>query len=83
LKEIDKLNRIDINNTDNIIFEYKNVVYHLWIQKKIKQVKGKGNVSFNRIQSFYPIYDKDKINEIESDYEKVELNENLKVYIEK
>lgn len=83
LKEIDKLNRIDINNTDNIIFEYKNVVYHLWIQKKIKQVKGKGNVSFNRIQSFYPIYDKDKISAIESDYEKVELNENLKVYIEK
>lgn len=83
LTEIDKINRIDLNHTDNILFEYKEVVYHLWIQKRIKQVKGQGNVSFNRIQSFYPIYDEEKIKEIETNYEKVGLNENLKVYIEK
>ncbi|WP_067148994.1 hypothetical protein [Pseudotamlana agarivorans] len=83
LTEIDKLNRIDISKTDNIIFEYKGVVYQLWIQKRTKQLKGKGNVSFNRIQSFYPIYNEEKINEIRTDYETVELYENLKVFIEK
>ena len=81
LTEIDKLNRIDISKTDNIIFEYKTVVYHLWIQKRIKQVKDKGNVSFNRIQSFYPIYGKEKLTKIQSEYEIVELTTDLKVFI--
>ncbi len=83
LTQIDKLNLIDINETDNIIFEYGKVVFHLWIQKRNKQVKGKGNVSFNRIQSFYPIYEEKKIKQIQSEFVKIELNEKLKVFVKK
>jgi hypothetical protein len=81
LTEIDKINLIDINETDNIVFEYKGVIYHLWLQKKIKQVKGKENVNFNRVQSFYPIYNENKIIQIQSEYNKVELGEKLKVFV--
>lgn len=83
LTEIDKLNLINLNETDNLIFEFKDVVYHLWFKKWLKQIKGKSDVEINRIQSFYPIYDESVISEINSDYEKVELSEKLKAFIKK
>jgi hypothetical protein len=36
------------------------VIYHLWLQKKIKQVKGKENVNFNG-------YDKEKRERVSHD----------------
>lgn len=51
LLEIDKLNLININNTDNIIFNFKSINYRIYIQKKFKQKKGiKGNIQIYRVQ---------------------------------
>lgn len=83
LIEIDSKQLIDLSQTNNIIFVYKGIVYHLWIEKKTKQVKGIGNVIFNRIQTFYPIYDTHKIRELKNDYTIVELNSDLSVYVKK
>lgn len=83
LLKIDTLKVINIKNTDNIIFEYDGVVYQIWIQKKIKQIKGKGNVTFNRIQSFYPIYDKTQLKNIENDYEKLIIDNKLSLFKKK
>lgn len=83
LTEIDKLNLINLNETDNLIFKFKEVVYHLWFKKWVKQIKGKADVEINRIQSFYPIYDENTISQINSDYEKVELSEKLKAFVKK
>lgn len=83
LTEIDKVNVIDITKTNTIIFLYEGVVYNLWIEKKIKQVKGKGNIVFNRIQSFYPIYDRKKLNEIENEYILLTISPKLAVYQKK
>lgn len=80
LTEIDKLGLIDLNKTDNIIFQYDEVIYQLWIQKRTKQIKGEGNVIFNRIQSFYPIYNEEKITSINSDYKKSKINESLELF---
>ena len=80
LLEIDKLNVINLNNTNNIIFVYEGITYHLWIEKKVKQVKGQGNVSFNRIQTFYPIYDKKKLDELVKTKVLHKVNQNLSVY---
>ncbi|AZJ36443.1 hypothetical protein D6T69_13295 [Tenacibaculum singaporense] len=83
LIEIDKLKKINIDNTDNIIFSFDNVVYQIWVQTRIKQVKGEGNVNFKRVQSFYPIYDKEKLKEINSNYELIKISDKLEVYIKK
>lgn len=83
LTEIDQLNLINIDLTDNVIFQFKGVVYHLWIQKRVKQVKGKGNITINRVQSFYPIYDEGKLKEIQLQYDKITLNDKLNVFIKK
>ena len=80
LIEIDKLNIIDLNKTNNIIFTYEDVTYHLWIEKKTKQIKGQGNVVFNRIQTFYPIYDQTKLNELKRNRTLHTVNEKISVY---
>lgn len=83
LTEIDKLNILDIKKTNNIIFKYDKIIYHLWIEKKTKQVKGKGNIVFNRIQSFFPIYNKTKLEEIDLQYDSISINSLLSVFIKK
>lgn len=83
LTEIDKLNIIDLSKVNNILFIYDNIVYHLWVEKKFKQIKGQGNVKFNQIQSFYPIYDKSKLIELNKNYNLHEINSILSVYEQK
>lgn len=83
LHEIDKLNQININNTDSIVFKFKNVVYKLWIQERFKQVKGKGNVKIFRIQTFYPIYSENDLKEISEIYTEIGLKDNLSVFVKK
>ena len=83
LTEIDKLNKIDINKTPNIVFKFKNVIYKLWIQKRFKQVKGEGNVEIFRIQTFYPIYSETELKEISENCTEYKISENLKVFINK
>ena len=80
LSKIDSTNAIDITQTDNILFEFDDVTYHLWVQKRFKQVKGKGNVEIYRIQSFYPIYDASQLKIISQDYDKILVEDKLYVY---
>ncbi|AZB10855.1 hypothetical protein EG344_19430 [Chryseobacterium sp. G0162] len=77
LTKIDNEHLIDINKTDNIIFEYEGITYQLWVQKRYKQIKGKGNVQINRIQSFYPIYDTAQLTKIKNDLQRIKIEHNL------
>lgn len=84
LLEIDKLNLIDINNTDNIIFNFKGVNYRLYIQKRFKQVKGtKGNVQIFRVQTFYPLYSQEDFEMLKNEYDENKINDELSVFIHK
>lgn len=84
LTEIDKLNIFRIESMDrNMIFTFENTYYQLWFEKKTKQVKGKGNVEYYRIQTFYPIYDIKEIANIEKMYNRHIINENLSVFSKK
>ncbi|PIF47475.1 hypothetical protein CLU96_4531 [Chryseobacterium sp. 52] len=81
LLEIDKHNIIDLNTQDNFIFIYDNVTYHIWIQKRNKQIQGKkGNIEFFRLQSFYPIYDKTEL-EIKLNYSEYKINDRISLFI--
>lgn len=80
LIKIGKLKKIDINETDNIIFIFKDTYYQLYIQKRNKQIKGKGNVEIFRIQTFYPIYEKRKTEEIKRVLNLVQIDKNLSVF---
>ena len=84
LGEIDKLNLIDVNNTDNIFFKFKGVIYQLWIQKRHKQVKGHaGNIQIFRVQTFYPIHSEADIKEITENRDEIAVAEELSLLIAK
>lgn len=82
LSEIDKSNLINLDNTESFLFTYENIMYEIWIQKKLKQIKGqKGNVEYFRLQSFYPVYDKDKLKDINENYAETVINSKTSVFI--
>lgn len=84
LLEIDKLNLIDINKTDNIIFSFKGVNYRLYIQKRFKQVKGiKGNIPIFRVQTFFPLYSEESLEMIKNNYVENKISDDLSVFIQK
>jgi hypothetical protein len=84
LLEIDKLNLVDINKTDNIIFKFKGVNYRLYIQKKYKQVKGiKENIQIFRVQTFYPLYSEESLQMLSNEYMENKINDDLTLYVYK
>jgi len=84
LLEIDKLNLININQTDNIIFNFKGVNYKLYIQKRYKQIKGiKGNIQIFRVQTFYPLYSENSLETLKNDYIENNINDGLTLYTHK
>lgn len=80
LQQIDRVGCIEQLDTKNIVFEYKGIVYSLWIEEKTKQVKTIGNVKFNRIQTFYPIYDGEEKNKIEREFTKIKIDDFIYLY---
>lgn len=65
---------------NNIVFEYKNQMYEIWINERNKSKKGVGNVKIFRLETFYPIQDKDRIKFILETFTNHYINDNLKYY---
>lgn len=70
--------RLTINK---IAFKYKNINYIIWINKRTKQIKGKGNIEYNHLETFYPLEDNIEFEEFERNNKYMPINENLGVYI--
>ncbi len=68
-------------NFESIIFKLNGKIYSLYIQKEIRQEKGKGNIEYLRINTIFPMFDTEKIRQVNSSYaEKIITNE-ISVYI--
>lgn len=80
LMEIDKLQLVNLDETDNVMFKFKNVIYKLYVQKRYKQVKGQGNVEIFRVQTFYPIYSEIETKRIEESFNEISINEDLSFF---
>lgn len=78
--EINKLQLVNLDETDNVMFKFKNVIYKLYVQKRYKQVKGQGNVEIFRVQTFYPIYSEIEIKRIEESFNEISINEDLSFF---
>jgi hypothetical protein len=68
---------------NKLSFNYKNIDYTIYINQKTKQIKGQGNVSYLRLDTFYPITDQKELKELTNKYDLMKVNEELGVYIEK
>ncbi|KGL58373.1 hypothetical protein [Polaribacter sp. Hel1_85] len=66
-----------------ITFKFNNVDYQIWANERTKQVKNNGNIKFNRLETFYPLTDLEELNKLKNDYELLEINEELSIYLKK
>lgn len=80
-KKIDESGFYIGKSIESILFKYKNVNYQVWVKERIKQIKGKGNVKFNRLETFYPVKEPKELSKINSEYELKKINDDLSVYI--
>lgn len=80
---IDSSGLLKDKDIKNINFRYKGINYAIWINKRIKQVKNKGNVEYNRLETFYPIENQDELKKLEVESEYYQINEDIGIYIKK
>lgn len=71
---------VPIENVNNIVFENKGQLYEIWINERNKSKKGIGNVKVLRLETFYPILDKDRQKLIFESYKTYTIDDNLKYY---
>lgn len=82
-QEIDKSELYKNCSIKRVAFRYKSIDYTIWINERTKQIKGKGNVSFYRLETFYPITDQKELSELMANQDLKKINDELSVYINK
>ncbi|GGH64767.1 hypothetical protein [Phaeocystidibacter marisrubri] len=70
----------DVKSIDWITFELNEVYYSIWTGTKTKQVKGTGNVTYRRLNTFYPVTKDSELNKIK-EREKIVISPTLNLYI--
>jgi hypothetical protein len=80
-EEIDKSHIIKTFPTTNIQFRYRNTDYSLWISKKSKTVKGEGTIEYLRVDTFYPIEERQALDKLKKEYKLQMINSDLGVYL--
>ena len=83
LTRIDKTNLLSQNDIEKIAFTFNGKPYQIWIKQRTKQEKGKGNILFYRLESFYPIEDTNELNKINYDYTLIKIDNEIGIYIKK
>ncbi len=77
---IDASGILQANEILKLPFLYKGKSYLIWINEDTKQVKGKGNVKFYRLKTFYPVTDQDVLKDLQDNYIIIRINDNLSIY---
>jgi DNA-binding ferritin-like protein (Dps family) len=81
IKKIDESNLYSGKSIKKIPIQFKGIDYLIWTEQKTKPVIGQGNVSFIRLQSFYPVIDSIEKSKIVQDYTIHKLNDLLSLYV--
>lgn len=82
-EDIDKTGFFTNKPINKIGFIFKNVKYLIWVNERTKQVKGKGNIQYNRIETFYPVQEQQDLDLLNNVFELKTVNDDLRVYIPK
>lgn len=64
-----------------ISFRYKNIDYSILVNERTKQVKGQGNISFQRLDTFYPVVEKKELSGLIEKFDLKKINNDLSIYI--
>ena len=83
ITNIDESKHLENKSINNVNFRYKEKDYAIWINKRTKQIKGKGNVKYNRLETFYPIENMGELKKLKDEFDYRQVNEDIGVYVKK
>lgn len=83
IEKIDETKFLDGKEINSVYFKYKGTIYVIWINKRIKQIAGQGNVSYNRLETFYPVGNQVDIESLRIEYTYHQINDDIGVYVKK
>jgi len=83
LHDIDSSKVLQGQAIDKIGFQKNGIHYLIWTSEKIKSVKGQGNVSFRRLDTFYHVSDEAEKNKIIATCDLKKITDTLSVYLPK
>ncbi|QQS28896.1 MAG: hypothetical protein IPM47_18970 [Sphingobacteriales bacterium] len=83
LHDIDNSKLLQGKGIDKIGFHQNGTDYLIWTSEKIKSVKGRGNVSYRRLDTFYPVSDEAEKNKLIATCDLKRISNTLSVYVPK
>jgi len=78
---IDSSGHYKKDSIKNIYFGFREKDYAIWTKEATKQERGKGNIKYNRLETFYPIEDKTELEKIRQEFTPIKINSEIYVYI--
>jgi len=81
LKDIDNSKVLQMKPIDKIAFKINGVDYLLWTSEETKSIKGKGNIKFRRLNTFYPVTDSNELEKLNTDYALTKISNTISVYV--
>ena len=82
-KEIESSGKFQRQSIHEVNFRFKGNLYRIWINERIKSVKGKGNVKYNRLETFFPLADREMLEDINTNFVEEKITEEISVFIKK
>lgn len=83
LHDIDSSKVLQGKSVDKIGFQQNGIDYLIWTSEKIKSVKGQGNVTYRRLDTFYPVSDEAEKNKLIATCDLQKITDTLSVYVPK
>lgn len=83
LRDIDASKLLWGKSIDKIGFQQNGIDYLIWTKEREKAVKGKGNIPYRRLETFYPLLDAKEKNNLISACELISINKTLSIYVPK
>lgn len=64
-------------------FRFKGNLYRIWINERIKSIKGKGNVKYNRLETFFPLGAREMLEDLGANYIEEKITGEISVFIKR
>lgn len=82
-KEIDDSGKYVDDEIHEVNFRFKGDLYRIWVNERIKSIKGHGNVKYYRLETFFPLKEKGMLGDLAETFEEKKLSEELSVFVKK
>lgn len=79
--KIDQSGKYNGESLHKIAFRYLNVDYLIWTDVRTKQVRGKGNIPYRRLNTFYPVEDPGALQDLSKNYDLQIIDQELSVSV--